>query len=188
MSERPPEPIVLRDRRDPVVVVPYDPAWPATFELLRERLAHAVGDRAVGIEHVGSTAVPGLAAKPIVDIDVVIRHEADFPEVQARLTSLGYVYLGELGVAARHAFRATPDSPRHHLYVCAAGTAPLRAHLALRDALRADAELAAAYGALKFDLAKRFRLDVDAYVEGKTAFIIQALLAARKTKRRARRR
>lgn len=187
MNERPPDPIVLRDRRDPVVVVPYDPAWPATFELLRERIAGTLGDRAVGIEHVGSTAVPGLAAKPIVDIDVVIRHEADFPDVEARLASLGYVSLGELGVAARHAFRATPDTPRHHLYVCAAAGVPLRAHLTLRDALRADPELAAAYGSLKYDLAKRFRLDVDAYVEGKTAFITQTLLAARKTKRRARR-
>lgn len=188
MNEPPSEPIVLRERRDPVVVVPYDPAWPATFELLRERIAPAVGDRAVGIEHVGSTAVPGLAAKPIVDLDVVIRHDDDVPEVAARLAGLGYAYLGELGIAARHAFRAAPDSPRHHLYVCAAGSAPLRAHLALRDALRDDPELAAAYGALKYDLAKRFRFDIDAYVDGKTAFITQALLDARKGKRRARRR
>lgn len=188
MNDPPPEPIVLRDRRDPVVVVPYDPVWPETFATLRRPIAQVLGELAAGIEHVGSTAVPGLAAKPIVDMDVVIRHEDDFPQVAARLAALGYVYLGDLGIAERHAFRATPDTPRHHLYVCAAGSAPLRAHLALRDALRADPALADAYGKLKYDLAKRFRLDVDAYVDGKTAFIMQALIDARKVKRRARRR
>ena len=71
------DPISPEERAEPVVVVPYDPAWPAAFELLRDRIAPALGELAVGIEHIGSTAVPGLEAKPIVDIDVVIRRAGD---------------------------------------------------------------------------------------------------------------
>lgn len=173
------DPIGPEERAEPVVVVPYDPAWPATFSLLRDRIAPVLGPLAVGIEHVGGTAVPGLDAKPIVDIDVVIRHADDIPEVATRLATLGYAHLGDLGIIGREAFRATPDLPRHHLYVCAAGAITLQAHLSLRDALRADAELAAEYAALKRGLAERHRGDRDAYSEGKSAFIASVLRAVR---------
>jgi GrpB-like predicted nucleotidyltransferase (UPF0157 family) len=173
------DPIGPEERAEPVLVVPYDPGWPATFALLRDRIAPVLGQLAVGIEHVGSTAVAGLAAKPIVDIDVVIRHADDIPEVATRLATLGYTHLGDLGIIGREAFRATPDLPRHHLYVCAAGAITLQAHLSLRDALRADAELAAEYAALKRGLAQRHRDDRDAYSEGKSAFIASVLRAVR---------
>ena len=173
------DPISPEQRAEPVVVVPYDPAWPAAFALLRDRIAPVLGELAVGIEHVGSTAVPGLDAKPIIDIDVVIRHADDLPEVAARLATLGYTQLGDLGIIGREAFRATSGLPRHHLYVCAAGAAPLQAHLTLRDALRGDGDLAAAYAALKRDLAQRFRDDRDAYAEGKSAFVTAVLLRER---------
>jgi GrpB-like predicted nucleotidyltransferase (UPF0157 family) len=169
------DPMSPEDRAEPVVVVPYDPAWPATFALVRDRLAHALGKLAAGIEHVGSTAVAGLDAKPIVDVDVVIRHDDDLPAVAARLATLGYAQLGDLGVVGREAFRTPPGLPRHHVFVCAAGAAALQAHLSLRDALRADPDLAAAYGALKHELAERYRDDRDAYAEGKSAFIASAL-------------
>jgi GrpB-like predicted nucleotidyltransferase (UPF0157 family) len=129
--------------------------------------------------------VPGLAAKPVIDMDVVIRPETDLAPVVERLATLGYVHLGDLGIAGREAFRATPDLPRHHLYVCAAGSAALQAHLTLRDALRADPARAAAYGALKYELAERFRDDIDSYVEGKTPFITSVLLDVRERTRRA---
>ncbi len=179
------DPISPEQRAEPVVVVPYDPAWPAAFELLRDHVAAALGELAVGIEHVGSTAVPDCDAKPIVDVDVVIRHADDLPEVVQRLATLGYTHLGDLGIVGREAFRAPPsDLPRHHLYVCASGAAALQAHLILRDALRADPDLAAAYGALKRDLAQRYRDDRDSYAEGKTAFITSVLLDAREDRRR----
>jgi GrpB-like predicted nucleotidyltransferase (UPF0157 family) len=184
-EERRIDPISPEERAEPVVVVPYDAAWPATFESVRERIALVLGDLAVGIEHVGGTAVPGLASKPIVDIDVVIRPETDIADVAARLAPLGYVHLGDLGIAGREAFRAAPDLPRHHLYVCAAGSAALHAHLILRDTLRADPALATAYGALKYDLAERFRDDRDSYTEGKTPFITSVLLDVRERTRRA---
>jgi GrpB-like predicted nucleotidyltransferase (UPF0157 family) len=173
------DPISPEQRAEPVVVVPYDPEWPAAFALLRDRIAPVLGELGVGIEHVGSTAVPGLDAKPIIDIDVVIRHADDLPEVAARLATLGYTRLGDLGIIGREAFRAISDLPRHYLYVCAAGAAPLQAHLTLRDALRCDGELAAAYGALKRDLAQRFRNDRDAYTEGKSVFVTAVLLRER---------
>ena len=173
------DPIGPEERAEPVVVVPYDPAWPATFALLRDRIAPVLGQLAVNIEHVGSTAVAGLDAKPIVDIDVVIRHADDLSEVATRLATLGYTHLGDLGIIGREAFRATAGLPRHHLYVCAAGAITLQARLSLRDALRADPALAAEYAALKRGLAERHRDDRDAYSEGKSAFIASVLRAVR---------
>ena len=181
------DPISPEQRAEPVVVVPYDPAWVTAFELLRDRIAPILGELAVGIEHVGSTAVPGLDAKPIVDVDVVIRHAEDLDEVAARLAMLGYTRLGDLGILGREAFRAIAELPRHHLYVCAAGSSPLQAHLTLRDALRADPELAAAYAALKRELAERYRDDRDSYTEGKSAFITAVMLRERGGDQRAHR-
>jgi GrpB-like predicted nucleotidyltransferase (UPF0157 family) len=184
------DPISSAQRAEPVVVVSYDPGWPAAFERVRARIAPALGELAVGIEHVGGTAVPGLDAKPIVDVDVVVRPEQDFAEVVERLRALGYEHLGDLGIVGREAFRAPADDdlPRHHLYVCPAGSAALGAHLILRDELRADAALAAGYAALKRDLAARYRDDRDAYTEGKTHFITAVLLRARDGDQRTRRR
>lgn len=187
MRDRSADPISAEQRAEPVLVVPYDPAWVAVFELLRDRIAPVLGELAVGIEHIGSTAVPGLAAKPIVDIDVVIRHAEDLDDVADRLAMLGYARLGDLGILGREAFRAIPELPRHHLYVCAAGSAPLQAHLTLRDALRADPALAEAYAALKRELAERFRDDRDSYTEGKSAFVTAVLLRERGGDQRAHR-
>ena len=178
----------MTDPSEPVFVVPYDPAWPHTFAALRDRLAPVLGELAVGIEHIGSTAVPGLAAKPIVDIDVVIRYAEDFEEIAQRLAALGYRHLGDLGIVGREAFRSPPHLPRHHLYVCASGAAPLRAHLALRDALRADPELATAYEGLKRELAERYRDDRDSYTEGKSTFITAVLIRERRGDQRSNRR
>jgi GrpB-like predicted nucleotidyltransferase (UPF0157 family) len=132
----------------------------------------------VTIEHVGSTAVPGLAAKPIIDLDVVIADRADLPAVMERLRSLGYLHEWDLGVPGREAFTTPAGTPPHHLYVCAVGTPALNRHLAFRDALRADSALAAAYGELKRTLATRLNPDRNAYTEAKSAFVEQALVAA----------
>jgi GrpB-like predicted nucleotidyltransferase (UPF0157 family) len=184
MNYRPVDPISPAERAEPVIVVPYDPAWVTTFKQVRARIVPLFGDLAVGVEHIGSTAVPGLDAKPIVDVDVVVRHDADVAEAIRRLATIGYEHLGDLGVAGREAFRAPPGLARHHLYVCAAGSAALRAHLTLRDALRNDPEVAAAYGAVKRELAERFRDDRDSYAEEKTPFITSVLLDVREGRRR----
>ncbi len=169
------DPISAEERAEPVVIAPYDPAWPAAFEQIRARVAVALGELAVGIEHVGSTAVPGLAAKPILDVDAIVRNDAHVEEAIRRLARAGFAHLGDLGIAGREAFRSPAGLPRNHLYVCAVATPELRAHLALRDALRADPALAERYAALKRELAAKYRDDRDAYAEGKSAFIRSVL-------------
>jgi GrpB-like predicted nucleotidyltransferase (UPF0157 family) len=161
-----------------VIVVDYDPSWPALFERIRASVWPAVHDLAAAIEHVGSTSVPGLAAKPIIDLDVVVRSTDHVPTAIARLAALGYQHLGDFGIAGREAFRPPPGSPDHHLYVCRPDSASLANHLAFRDQLRRRPELADAYGALKTRLATQFAHDLDAYVVAKTAFIVDVLREA----------
>jgi GrpB-like predicted nucleotidyltransferase (UPF0157 family) len=160
----------------PIEVVPYDPAWPARFERVRAMLAPALGEVAVAIEHVGSTSVPGLAAKPIIDIDVVVASSDDVPEAIARLGTLGYRHLGDLGIAGREAFRRPDGLPSHNLYVCPAGIESLRNHLTVRDHLRSHPESREAYGALKLRLATEVD-SIDDYVERKSAFLLGILEA-----------
>lgn len=165
----------------PIEVVPYDPAWPAQFAQLQAVLALAVGDLSLAIEHVGSTSVPGLAAKPILDIVIVIQNRLALPRVIERLAPLGYFHQGDLGLAGREAFeREDTDVPRdgsgktwpkQHLYVCPAGNIHLLRQVAFRNYLRAHPEDAAAYGELKLRLAEDFRNDRRAYTEAKTEFI-----------------
>ena len=154
-----------------LVGVDYDPSWPATFQQLRDRLAATLGPLAVAIEHVGSTAVPGLAAKPIIDLDVVIADRADLPAVIERLRALGYHHEGDLGVPGREAFTTPAGAPPHHRYVCATGTPALDRHLAFR----ADPALASTYGDLKRTLAVRLGSNRAGYTEAKSTFIEQVL-------------
>jgi len=158
---------------EPIVIVEYDPAWPLEFERLRERASAALGDVAISIEHIGSTAVLGLAAKPLIDLVVVV--EPDKVELAIeRLSAIGYVHEGNLGVEGREAFAPPESEPRHHLYVSPTDSEELRAQLAFRDRLLASAELAAEYEALKRDLALRFRDDRPGYTDAKTAFVTEA--------------
>jgi len=101
-------------------VVEYDPNWPAAFEQLRLVVWPAVSVLATSVEHVGSTSVPGLAAKPIIDISVVVPTAADVPAAIHRLAAVGYVHQGNLGVEGREAFQAPDSTPRRHLYLCPA--------------------------------------------------------------------
>jgi GrpB-like predicted nucleotidyltransferase (UPF0157 family) len=160
-----------------VVITDYDPSWPSLFASLANSVAAALGPVLVRVEHVGSTAVPGLPAKPIIDLDVVVQ-PADVAEAVRRLSGLGYVHRGDLGVTGREAFATPAGTPDHHLYVCPVGSPALAQHLRFRDALRADAALAAEYGLLKRHLAARFGSDRDGYCEAKTGFIRAALSPA----------
>lgn len=163
---------------DPIVVVDYDPAWPALFATLRAPVAAALEGVAVAIEHVGSTAVPGLAAKPIIDLDVAIRTETDLPAAIERLARLGYAYEGDKGIPGRAAFAWPPQALRHHLYVCALDSAEYRCHLHFRDYLRTHPDMTAAYAARKRQLAARYRTQRDAYTEAKGPFVRAAIARA----------
>jgi GrpB-like predicted nucleotidyltransferase (UPF0157 family) len=166
---------VSHHRVDPVVIVDADPSWPDAFARLRERLLPAFDGMAVRIEHIGSTAVPGLAAKPIIDLVIVVPDARDIPTAIARLATRGYEHQGDLGVPGREAFRGGPAGPAHHLYISAADSRSLEAHLAFRDALRADPALAHAYEDLKRRLAAALGHDREAYTEGKSSFVAEVL-------------
>ncbi|MBV9269611.1 MAG: GrpB family protein [Candidatus Eremiobacteraeota bacterium] len=157
-----------------IQVVDYDPLWPERFAQLRDMLLSAVADFAIAIEHVGSTAVPGLAAKPVLDIDIVASEEDIATGVQ-RVVALGYESLGELDIPLREAFRAPSNLARHNLYVTAEGCESHRNHLAVRDYLRAHFDAAREYGALKKRLARTADGDIDRYIAGKSGFIANIL-------------
>jgi GrpB-like predicted nucleotidyltransferase (UPF0157 family) len=144
----------------------HDPAWATHFADLQANLSRALGELALRIEHVGSTAVPDLMAKPILDIDVVMRDGAAFPSIVSALRRQGYVHRGDLGIPDREAFDAPGDTPMaHHLYVCPASSRELRRHVAFRDALRARPELRREYESIKLDIARRARGDRKVYAE-----------------------
>src|SRR5262252_1276306 len=140
--------IVTEDARalpDSVTIEDYDPRWPRLFEMLRVRIFVVLEELAIAIEHVGSTAVPGLAAKPIVDIDVLLQSDDDLPLAISRLHALGYEHQGNLGIAGREAFRSPTSEFHHHLYVCPPNSRAYLEHLAFRDHLRSHPEDARAY-------------------------------------------
>jgi GrpB-like predicted nucleotidyltransferase (UPF0157 family) len=159
----------------PVQVVDYDPDWPRIFRSLTDRIWPAVRDLAVGIEHVGSTSVPGMAGKPVIDLDVVAASRSDVPSIVGRLETLGYQHRGNLGIEDRDAFRVPAGSPAHHLYVTLQDSLAFRNHIFVRDYLRAHPLEAAAYSALKKRLAERFRNERERYQEGKTEFVLSIL-------------
>jgi len=132
----------------------------------------------VRIEHVGSTAVPGLWAKPIIDIDVVISTETAFGLVQPSLDGIGYDYLGDQGVTGRDAFdlrKHGASVPEHHLYVCRANSLELRRHIAFRDYLLTHPDRVKEYSRLRRNLAARYRNDRKAYTDAKDEFIATVL-------------
>jgi GrpB-like predicted nucleotidyltransferase (UPF0157 family) len=165
----------LDDRFDPAIrIVEYDPAWPGQAAAELARIGDALGPVAVRLEHVGSTAVPGLAAKPIVDLMVCVADAEQEAAYVPALGRLGYLYAPSPGF---HFFARPHARPRtHHVHVCAAGGDFERRHLALRDYLRAHPDEAAAYAAIKRKVVARHPQDRIAYIEGKGAYV-QALEA-----------
>lgn len=164
-----------------IVVADYDSAWPQQFAQVRERVWPAVHDVALRVEHVGSTAVPGLPAKPILDLDVVVGSENDVPVVLERLAGAGYRWQGDLGIAGRQAFLPVgeQDLPAHHLYLVVDGNRAHLDHVLLRDLLRADPDARARYAALKRANALRAAGDMGFYVAAKAALVAELLTRAR---------
>lgn len=164
-----------------IVVADYDPAWPAWFESIRAHVWSAVSDLAVRVDHVGSTSVPGLAAKPIIDLDVVVASESDVDAAIDRLARLGYRWLGDLGVPGREAF-AVPshlDLPEHHLYLVVEDNRAHLDHWLLRDLLRQDPQARRRYAELKRQNAEAAGGDMDVYVRAKAWLVAELLTRAR---------
>lgn len=157
-----------------VVIADYDPAWPLLFEQEKALILGAIGSAVTAIEHIGSTSVPGLPAKPIVDIMVGVRALADAPACVEPLARLGYVYRPEFEAVLpdrRYFRKCARDVHTHHLHMAEVDGAFWRRHLAFRDYLRSHPETAQEYGRLKRGLAARLGDNVDAYTDAKTEFI-----------------
>ena len=157
----------------PIVVEPYNPTWEREFECIREYIINRLGDLAVTVHHVGSTSVVGLAAKPILDIDIEIASYDVFPQVCEKLAAAGWRHEGDYGIAEREAFKPIKplDFMKHHLYVCPSNSVEMLRHLMFRDYLRENKTTVDEYGSLKRRLAEQHGNDIDAYIVGKSAFI-----------------
>jgi GrpB-like predicted nucleotidyltransferase (UPF0157 family) len=163
--------------RRTVRLVPHVERWHELFDEEEDRLCVAIGEYALAVEHVGSTAICGLSAKPIIDIAVAVREIADAGKCVMLLEQIGYEYRGEQGIAGRHFFGK--GKPRtHHLHMVELSSDFWRNHLLFRDYLRGHREIIAKYERLKRELAHRHKENREAYTEGKAAFIEGVLKAA----------
>jgi GrpB-like predicted nucleotidyltransferase (UPF0157 family) len=155
---------------DQVVIVAHDPRWPAAFELEKAVICAALAGMLTDVQHIGSTAIPGLHAKPVIDLLVAVPHFSPVPEYVRRLEPLGYQHGSHPNEAVRIFFRK--GAPRtHHLHIVEDGTYEHRRLILFRDYLLRNPETAAAYEELKRDLAARYALDRPRYTESKTEFI-----------------
>ena len=159
--------------RKHVVVTSYDKTWAKDFIEIRDELYTVLKDLVLGIEHVGSTSVEGLSAKPIIDIDVVIQDRDKLPEVISALQKIGYSHEGDQGISGREAFKyeGKEHLRKHHLYVCAQDAEELRRHIAFRDYLRNNPDAVAEYSRIKEEGAMLYPWDIDKYIEHKSPFI-----------------
>lgn len=156
---------------DPVVIEEHDPRWAETFAVESARIRAALGERCVAVHHIGSTSVPGMAAKPIIDMIVAVNVPVGSRGVNAAMRSLGYANHGEFGIPGRVFFRRD-EEPRMHVHVFPDGHPSIARDLGFRDRLRADPALAHEYAAMKRRLAAAHRDDRPAYSRGKEDFIV----------------
>ena len=170
-----------RDSRPPLIVVAYDPAWPQAFAAARPEILEAVGPDVECVEHVGSTSVEGLAAKPIIDILVGVKDWHEAMVTIAPLERVGWEFRGERGIPRRHYFvkRTATRRRTHHLHMLEVGTDRYTEMLAFRDYLRAHPDAAAKYAALKRTLASRPLPQRGDYTDAKAPFIQDVLAQAR---------
>ncbi|MET0396751.1 MAG: GrpB family protein [Longimicrobiaceae bacterium] len=156
-----------------VKVVPHDPRWRDAFHAEAERVAAALGDNVVAIHHVGSTAIPGIHAKPVIDLLVEVADLAAVDGQAPAMEALGYEAMGEYGIPGRRYFRRDDGegTRTHNLHAFLAGSAEAERHLAFRDYMIAHPDAARAYGELKRKLAAEHPRSMDAYMDGKDGFI-----------------
>ena len=161
----------MRTKR--VVVVPYDEVWKNAFEEIKTEIEAEIGDLILGIEHVGSTSVEGMFAKPCIDMDVIIKDYSVFDEVVSKLGAIGYIHEGDLGIKDREAFKYAdkPHLMTHHLYVCPRNSEELHRHIVFRDFLRKNPEAVKKYSQVKETAAQLFPDSIDQYIEYKSPCI-----------------
>ena len=155
-----------------VEVVPYCPDWPSLYQAEAEALHHALGEEVLSIHHFGSTSIPGISAKPVIDILVIVRNIDVIDGMNPRLAAIGYHAVGEYGIPGRRFFYKGSDDVRsHHLHIYQSGNPHILRHLVFRDYLRTHPAPARNYARLKEELARRFPEDMDQYIAGKNDFV-----------------
>ena len=156
-----------------ITVLPYDAEWKKDFEGIRREIESAIGHLIIGIEHVGSTSVEGMSAKPCIDIDVIIKDYSVFNEIVSGLSSIGYYHEGDLGIKDREAFGYSdkPHLKSHHLYVCPEYSEELYRHITFRDFLRGNPDAVKKYSRIKEEAAILFPDNIDKYIEYKSPCI-----------------
>jgi len=165
----------------PVVISDYSPQWPVLYEEEKVKILEVIGQRVVEIQHIGSTAVPGLGAKPIIDIMVGVRQLADAEGCIKPLQSIGYEYVPEheASIPERRYFRKGPVNAHRHLHMVEVSGDFWERHLLFRDFLRTHPEVADEYLALKKGLAVKYGTERERYTDAKTSFIEQVVERAR---------
>ena len=160
-------------RTQKVVVLPYDEAWKNAFEEIKTEIEAEIGALIIGIEHVGSTSVEGMSAKPCIDMDVIIKDYSVFGEIVGKLGAIGYIHEGDLGIKDREAFKYLdkPHLQKHHLYVCPQQSKELYRHITFRDFLRHNPEAVKEYSSVKEKAAELYPNDIDQYIEYKSPCI-----------------
>ena len=156
-----------------VIVLPYDESWNQAFEDIKNEIENALGDLIVGIEHIGSTSVKGMSAKPCIDLDIIIKDYSVFDTVVDRLATIGYIHEGDLGIKDREAFKYSdkPHLMAHHLYVCPQYSDELHRHITFRDFLRSNPDAVAKYSKIKQNAAELYPNDIDKYIQYKSPCI-----------------
>ena len=155
-----------------ITVLNYDPEWPLKYERERKAIAEILDGNGISIYHIGSTSVPGLAAKPIIDMMAVVRSLEKVDDARGKFSELGYEYLGEFGIAGRRYFRKGGDERTHQIHIFQADDwNNIGRHLAFRDYMRTHEKERVEYAEIKTALAQRFPYDIDGYCDGKDAFV-----------------
>jgi GrpB-like predicted nucleotidyltransferase (UPF0157 family) len=163
---------------EPIVVVTYDPEWPQQFQELATRLRRALGQTALRIDHIGSTSVPGLDAKPVIDLQISVASFEPLDAYRLPLESLGFVLRAGNPDRTKRYFREPPGSPRTHIHVRRAGSHAEQLALLFRDYLRAHPDDARRYAQLKHRLADQYRNERESYTEAKGPFVWETLARA----------
>jgi GrpB-like predicted nucleotidyltransferase (UPF0157 family) len=156
-----------------IVVVKYDPTWKLEFEAEAKRIALALGDLVVDLHHIGSTAIPGIFAKPIIDVLLEVDHIDELDERTSDMEELGYEAKGEFGIPGRRYFRKNDVSGErtHQVHAFEVESLEIKRHLAFRDYMIAHPEVAQMYSELKLRLARKYPNDIEGYMDGKDSFI-----------------
>jgi GrpB-like predicted nucleotidyltransferase (UPF0157 family) len=162
------------EKKQPVKLEEYNPLWPSIFQKEAEIVREILGETCLEIHHIGSTSIPGLSAKPIIDIIIVVNDLLILDTNSKALEKINYVAMGEYGIPGRRFFWKSPEHRRFNIHLFEKGNSEIERHLAFRDYLREHPGVASGYGAIKKALTKQFPNDIENYVDGK-ASLVQAI-------------